>query len=169
MHRNVVFKKNMTSHLTTEERVKIILLHAKFENFEEVRYQWKNHFPSQPPSPNTIRSLVKKFEETRSVHDRDRSGRSCSVVTEDAVKKVEEIFIDNSNTSIRVGARELETSKSSFYREARQTSFHPYKRYTVVELNKDDFDKRDKFCTTFLTKLEQERHLLDGLMRTSSS
>lgn len=159
----------MNSPLSIKERVKIIQLHAEFKNFEEVRRQWKNYFPSQPPSANSMRDLVNKFEETGSVHDRERSGRPRSVVTQDTVKNVQKMLVDSPNTSIRTGALELEMSKTSYHRAARETGFRPYRPTTVVALSDDDFDRREEFCTTFLAKLDQEPGLLDNIIWSDES
>ena len=78
----------MASRLSIEERVQIILLHAKFENAEEVRRQWKNHFTTQPPNRETIYNLVKKFNDTGSVHDQQRSGRPITATNEEALLDV---------------------------------------------------------------------------------
>jgi hypothetical protein len=152
-----------------EERIKIIQLHAEFKNCEEVRRQWKFFFPSQQPTAKSIRSLVKKFEETGSVHDRDRSGRPHSVVTEKTVETVREMLVDSPNTSIRAGALELGISNTSFYNAARELSFSPYRPTTVVALSDDDFDRRAEFCTTFLAKLDQEPDLLDKVIWSDES
>lgn len=159
----------MNSRLSIEEKVKIIKLHAKFENCEEVRRQWKKCFSSEPPKAETISRLVKKFEETGSVHDRDRSGRPLSIVTEETVETVEKMLVDSPNTSIRVGARELGISNTSFHTAARKTGFRPYRPTTVVALSDDDFDRRVEFCTTFLAKLDQEPGLLDNIIWSDES
>ena len=94
----------MASSFTIKEKVKIVFLYAKFENFEEVQRQWKNHFSTEPPNSTTISRIVKRFEETGSVHDRDRSGRPRSVVTNDTVEEVEKLFVKTPKTLVREGA-----------------------------------------------------------------
>ena len=42
----------MASRLSIEERIQIVFLFSKFENFQEVRRHWKNHF--------TLRHLMRK-------------------------------------------------------------------------------------------------------------
>lgn len=113
----------MTSKLSIEERIQIVLLHAKFENFQEVRRQWKNHFTTPPPQVKTIQKLVTKFKETGSVHDRERSGRARSVVTKQLIKDVREKLEVNSNFSIRKAAIEMEISKTSFHRAVIEAGF----------------------------------------------
>ena len=79
---NLVEKKKMSARLSVEERVQFVWLYAKFESIVKVQRKWRNLFTSEPPSSPTILSLVEKFKETGSVHDRDRSDRPRSVVTE---------------------------------------------------------------------------------------
>ena len=59
----------MASRPSIEEKIQIVFLFAKFENFQEVRKQLKNHFTTPPPHETTILSLVDKFKEIGSVHD----------------------------------------------------------------------------------------------------
>ena len=72
----------MSYQLSIEERIKIVLLYAKFESSDQVQRDWRKQLGAQLPSKSTILDLVAKFKETGSVHDRDRSGRPRSVVTE---------------------------------------------------------------------------------------
>lgn len=78
----------MCSRLSLEEKIQIVLLYGKFGNFQEIIRQWKNQFTTRPPHEGTIRNVVNKFKETGSVHDRERSGRSRSVVTPEVVQNV---------------------------------------------------------------------------------
>lgn len=78
----------MCSILSLEEKIQIVLLYGKFENFHEIIRQWKNQFTTRPPHEQTIRNVVNKFKETGSVHDRERSGRPHSVVTPEVVPRV---------------------------------------------------------------------------------
>ena len=82
----------MATERTIEERIQIVLLYAKFENFSEVQRQWTNYFNTPEPDRRTISNLVNKFKETGSVHDRERSGRPRSVVTEETKQSIKEML-----------------------------------------------------------------------------
>lgn len=113
----------MSSRLTTEERIQIVLLFGKYESFSEVQRQWANHFSSQAPDRRTISGIVAKFKQTGSVLDLPRSGRSRSVRTQEMVEKVENLVLDKPNISVSVGAKELDISQASFYRIIKESGF----------------------------------------------
>ena len=60
--------------LSTEERIKIVILMAKLESTAAVRRALQRR-GVKIPSENTIRDTFKKFKETGSVHNRPKSGR----------------------------------------------------------------------------------------------
>ncbi len=159
----------MNSRLTLKEKIKSVQLYIKYENSEQVRRDWKNHFASESPSRPAILSLVKKFQETGSVEDRPRSGRPRDAVSEDNIKKVAEKLAECPKISIRVAALELGMSKDSFHRAAQEAGFRPYRPYTVIELSEDDFDRRDEFCNTFLKMIEQNPGLLNKMIWSDES
>jgi hypothetical protein len=159
----------MSSRFSIQERIEIVLLYAKFDNFEEVRRQWKKHFTSEAPNVRAISSLVTKFRETGSVHDRDRPGRSRSVLSAETVEMVHELLINEPNTPVKAGALEVGISKTSFHRAARELGFRPYRPTTVVELSDDDFDRRQEFCVTFLAKVKEDPGLADKVIWSDES
>ena len=159
----------MNTRLTTQERIQVILLQAKFDNLIDVQRQWKNHFTTEPPSKPTIISLVKKFKETGSVHDLNRSARSRSVVTEEAMKTVNEALEKSSNTSVRRGALAMEMSKSSYHRLVIEAGFRAYHPTQVQELSEDDFDRRVEFCETMLAKFNQNDRLVNKIIWSDES
>ena len=59
----------MATRRSLEERIQIVLLYGKFENFSEIRRQWKHNFTSEAPSVETISAIVKRFKETGSLAD----------------------------------------------------------------------------------------------------
>jgi hypothetical protein len=159
----------MTEEITTEERIEIVLMYGKYENSTEVYRQLKKRSSSQPPSTRAIQKLVKKFKETGSVHDRDKSGRPRSVVTEDTIEKVKEFLENTPQTSSRKGAIELGISHTSFHRAIKESDYRPYRPTTTIELSDDDFDRRIEYCETFLAKLKEESRLLDKIVWSDES
>ena len=131
----------MSFKLSTEERIQIVLLFGKFECFKEVRRHWSNHFSSQAPDERTISNIVTKFKQTGSVLDLPRSGRSRSVRTQEAIKKVENLIQERPNISVSAGALELEISRSSFYRTIEELGFRSFKPCAAIDLSHHDFDR----------------------------
>lgn len=159
----------MATERTIEERIQIVLLYAKFENFSEVQRQWTNHFNTPEPDRRTISNLVNKFKETDSVHDRERSGRPRSVVTEETKQSIKEMLQKDGNISIRDGARAMNMHPSSYYRAVEEEGFRSFRPTTVQELSDDDFDRRKKFCGTMLVKFDQNPGLVDKIIWSDES
>ena len=115
----------MASRLTTVEKIEILLMHGEFKTFHEVHRQCKKRFSTEPSAITTIRNLLYKFKETDSVHNKKRSERSHSIVTEEIVEKVKKMLVKSIQTSFQSGAREFGISKDSFHRAAREIDFRP--------------------------------------------
>ena len=60
---------------TIQERVRIVILMAKYESVTAVKRQLTKEGFQHKPTDQTIRLLYKKFLETGSVEDKVRSGR----------------------------------------------------------------------------------------------
>ena len=78
----------MSLGLNFEEKIQIVILYAKYENIQDVKWQSKNHFATAAPVDEMIQGIVKKFKETVGFRDRERSGRPRSVVTEEAKQDI---------------------------------------------------------------------------------
>ena len=76
----------MSTRRSLEEKIQIIILYSKFENYGEVQRQWKNYFNSEPPAKSTIRDLFDRFQQTGSVADLPRSGRPSTSSTPDRLE-----------------------------------------------------------------------------------
>ena len=159
----------MSFKLSTEERIRIVLLFGKFECFNEVRRQWSNHFSSQAPDERTISNIVTKFKQTGSVLDLPRSGRSRSVRTQETIKKVENLIQDRPNISVSSGALGLEISRSSFYRTIKELGFRPFKPCAAIDLSDDDFDRRQEFCESMIDRIKAEPGILDKIIWSDES
>ena len=90
----------MQSRLILQEKVQSVLLYTKYQSFIEVRRLWKNFFTTKSPTNRTICNLVNKFVETGGVHDRQRSGRPSSAVTEQAIQNVTQSLTELSYLSL---------------------------------------------------------------------
>lgn len=159
----------MAARLSTDERVQIVSWNAEFANIQEVIRQWKKTFISQPPHKDTIRNVVKRFKETGSVHDRPRSGRSRSVVTEAAIENVRKKLEETSNLSIRVGALELGMSTGSYQRAVVEAGFRRFRPCKVQELSDEDFTRRKEFCLTMLALFNENPSMVDKIVWSDES
>ena len=79
---------------TIQERVRIVILMAKYESVTAVKRQLTKEGFQHKPTDQTIRLLYKKFLETGSVEDKMRSGRPNSSVNPENAQKVVAILED---------------------------------------------------------------------------
>ena len=82
---------------TIQERVRIVILMAKYESVTAVKRQLTKEGFQHKPTDQTIRLLYKKFLETGSVEDKMRSGRPNSSVNPENAQKVVAILEDKKN------------------------------------------------------------------------
>ena len=116
-----------------------------------------------------IQSIVKKFEETVSFHNRERSGRPRSVVTEEAKQDILKMMQEPVNISIRRGAGEINMIRSSYHRSIEEAGLRPFRPTTVQELSDDDFDRRNEFCDTILAEFDLNPGLVDKIIWSDES
>ena len=79
---------------TIQERVRKVILMAKYESVTAVKRQLTKEGFQHKPTDQTIRLLYKKFLETGSVEDKVRSGRPISSVNPENAQKVVAILED---------------------------------------------------------------------------
>ena len=94
--------------LTTEDRVNIVLLMAKYESPTLVERHLKKEGASTIPTHKTMRSIFDKFIETGSVVDAPRCGRPRR--SDEKIEEIKDIFEENPSTSIRQAAAIADTS-----------------------------------------------------------
>ena len=51
----------MNIRRSVEEKIQIVLLNSKYDNFIDVQRQWKNHFATKPPCDETFLNVVRKL------------------------------------------------------------------------------------------------------------
>ena len=159
----------MNWRLSSDEKVKAVHLYHQYGSATQVRRKWKNYFATEPPCRQQIVQLAKKFNETGSIHNIKGSGRSRSVVTEQAISSVTELLKNSNNLSITQGAEATGMSKSSYYRAVIEAGFHAYRPTTVQELSDDDFQNRVKFCETMLAKFDENARLVNKILWSDES
>lgn len=159
----------MANQRPIEERVQMVILYAKYGNFEAVRRDWNNHHNSDAPSIPTIRSTYRRFTETGSVADLPRTGRPRTSTDEETVEMVEQHVLNNPEHSTRRGALATGLSHSSYYRSLRELGMRSYKAQLVVQLSDDDFDRREQFCGEMTAKFDNQPDLLDKILWSDES
>ena len=105
--------------LSTEERINVVLFMAKYGSVTTARRQWQKELRTTPPSESTFRLVFKKFTETGSVQDAERSGRPS--LAEGDVLRIKEEFEDNPRSSVRDAANKLDIPRETLRRTLKQT------------------------------------------------
>ncbi len=134
-----------TKEKKTEKKVAIVQLLSKFENAHEVHRQWKYHFDTTSLDIYTILSVNRKFDETGTIEDLSRSRRPLNIFSEEKLEEIEEMAVNSPRLTIRQGATQAGTSKSSYQVAMEQLHFKPYRSTLIVDLNEDNFDRRSEF------------------------
>lgn len=123
------------------------------ERIEVVR-QFQHRFDREPPTRKAILDLVRKFDKTGSVEDVARPSRSRSVSTDENRKRVRVNFQQNSESSTRRAALELNLSRTSLRRMMKELGLKPYRPQLLHALNEDDPDRRCEFAdSSFLNRI----------------
>ena len=147
--------------LSTEERISIVLLMAELKSVTSVQRKWHSLHDSKPPAEKTIRECFKKFKETGSVHDRDRSGRPS---LNDSDDMIEQLFSDHPSTSLRSASNQLSMPYSTIRDHLkRDIGMKPFHSTTVQTLYPSDKAARLEMCTEFLTRIAEDDAYLNNV------
>lgn len=165
---SVKFRSVIKMSLSEMERITVLMMRGygdRVRSYEEVVHLFNDRFPDRPPiSKSTVFKTVKRFEDTGSVKDRPRSGRSLSATNEDKSLEILQTFVEEPTTSIRNAASHHDVSSYSVLKVLKRNSYHPYKVKLVQELSEDDFDRRLEFCEIMMTRCDQSPNFLANVV-----
>jgi hypothetical protein len=106
----------------------------------------------------TITRINKLLDETGSVSDPKKQGRSGTVGTEQNQTVVAEELATSthkSNSQRRLSAK-LGIKRSSLQNIMRDMNLYPYRPRLIHSLNEDDFDRRVEFAEKWLQRLQDD-------------
>lgn len=150
--------------LSVNEKTWIVKHMYRLEYPINVQRLWCKEINNNPPHRDTIRALIKKFEQTGSTLEISPPGRPVSVTDEAAKGKVSSALEKEPRKSIREMSADLSISRSSVRRIYKSMGFKPYIPRLVHELNEDDFDRKIEFCEMFLSLLETELDIIHHII-----
>lgn len=166
MLRCELIKFIMSRKFSVRERVFILQkwwLHD--HNYEDVVQLFVQHFPNiNPPSRQAIHNLNKRFEETGSVADLQRSGRPKSVTTEQNLTTVAQSFVQSPSKSTRRASSELGISRTSLRRMMKSVGLKPFRPTLLQGLNEDDPDRRMEFCEWYVIRQEADNNFYKSIL-----
>ena len=126
----------MGEKLTIQERVKLFFMFGRDgATYRSVAEEFNRTHPERekPLNHTTVCRLIKRFQETGSVADRERCGRRKSATDEATSTMVLANVARSPVKSVRKISQELTISKSSVHRILKTQKFHPYKVHLVQE------------------------------------
>lgn len=135
----------MPHRLTLQERVFCVKHYYSENNVNAVIRRYEDEF-GKPIKWDTIKNLVKRFEDTGTVEDKKREGRPSSVTSENNKLVISETLRQQSQNSTRNLAREFNLSQSSVVRIIRKLGLKAWRPRLLQELTEDDHDRRLQFC-----------------------
>ena len=111
-----------------------------------VKCKLQAEFGKQTPNLNYIKHVFKRFAETGTVEDRERSGRP-SVITEETVEKVHYVCEAERRQSVRRVAAACSIPKTIVHQIMRENLLlKPYRGHFVQQLYEEDFQGRVNMC-----------------------
>ena len=128
----------MGKKLIMQERVKLVFMFGSDgATYRSAAEEFNRTRPERETSLNhtTVCRLIKRFQETGSVADRERCGRRKSATNEKTSSMVLANVARSPVKSVRKISQELTISKSSVHRVLKTLKFHPYKVHLVQALH----------------------------------
>ena len=127
-----------TPQYTLQERIFMVEQKMRNNPHKVLKFKYKKAFPfsGRSPSKMAVWKQTKKFKSSGTLHNlnKGRSGRPKTVLTDDRLGVMRELFEDEKNlparqsrSSCRRHNLPINMSKSSFNRGVKLLGYHPYK------------------------------------------
>ena len=125
-----------------QTKIRVVILMAKIESPIQVWRTLQKENSKEIPSPTQISRIYKKFLETGSVGDRERTGRPKKY-DENTINKIEEIIEEKSTSTLAEISATVSLSKSTVHNILHsELGAKCYKVQTHQELYEEDWDRR---------------------------
>jgi inhibitor of nuclear factor kappa-B kinase subunit alpha len=135
------------ARLTLAQRIFIVKIFYDTKSATDVQRKFKYSFNGNTVSRLNIYKTIRKFEETGSVKDAQKSGRPKTSRSDENVSTLQELMQDSPENSIRRTSSETGISKSSVHNIIRKDlELYPYKIQIMQSLNITDQVERLSFC-----------------------
>jgi len=142
----------------------MVLLYAKFQNYEVVRRQLHFHLATSPPKLMTIKAVFQQFQQTGSVEDLPRSGRPATSTTPERFEQVQKFIAEDPSTSVSCGAAALGLQRTSYHCLLVKLDLKSYRPPHVSMLSDCDFDRQKEFSITIVDRFHADPYLIDHMM-----
>lgn len=149
--------------LSKDQRVEIVLLSGQIGlSHRQIAEQMIAKYPELSIVHATVGKIIRKFRETGSVLDKQRSGRPS--VDEDTKTVILAKVVASPKKSLRRTSTELGIPKSTIHKMLKLYKFHPYKIQLLQNLNDDDYDRRSEMCEWFIAQIHDNHTFLNDIM-----
>ena len=131
-----------------------------------VRRRYRTHYAIKNgrdlPTRKILQLWYSKFLETDQMSSNTKRGRKP--VDNEVVERLKEIFRDDPGTSINLASQQVPISVGSVHKIVRkQLKLYPYKIQVMQALKPEDYEKRQQFAQTILTRMDRDRQYLDKI------
>lgn len=155
--------------LTTQERIWVVKQHAQLKSAAKVQEKWRVDFCSEPPTQQSIMTIVNKFSRNGSVADEKRSGRKSTETTTERCEELAAILAVSPHTSSRKLSARMDVSQRTIIRMLRKISYKAFRPRLTHGLLPGDEVRRDQFCVMLSTQAEEDPDLLDSIWWTDEA
>lgn len=155
------------AHLSEKHRIELLMIYGfgdRRRTQNEVCNVFNALYPDTPVSQGTVSQLIKKFRETGSIKNVQKSGRPKSATNEDKALDVILTVEETPRVSIREIAEHSGISHSSVQRILKTEKLRPYKLCLIHELNEDDFDRRAEFCELMMERCNADENFASNII-----
>lgn len=127
-----------------------IFLHEKYmklKNYSKVSRAYKIEFKKRcGPNPDTVKRIVQSYKQTGSVSIKTNRSRPNLIRTEELVKSIDKLYLDDRQLSLRKAEQLVPASKETIRKVLREDlNKKPYKKKRTFLLYKSDHEKRLNF------------------------
>lgn len=121
------------------------------------------------PSPNSIRNIMRRFENQGSVGDLPKTGRPKNVTTNENRERVRESVRENPETSTRRRSTQLGIPRSSLRNILHGLKLFPYKVQLVQELKPADLQPRIQYALRMQELVQNDHNFLQKLIMSDEA
>lgn len=142
-----IYFRTMPPALTTEEKIKIVLLCGdNYRSSREAAAIFNVRYPHKNVSHTTVSRILQKFKTTGSVENAFKVPHRKTAMIEENILNVLLSVTENPQTSGNHIAQNTDISESTVRRILKANRYYPYRPKFIHVLKDRDFDSRMDFC-----------------------
>lgn len=146
--------------LTLREKIEIFEISGK-NSIHQTTIIFNQRYPDRirPLDPRTVSRLKQKFHSSGSLERKERAEKIA----------MQEYLEENPHASLEKMAQHFGTSKSTVHRTLKGMKFRSYKMSVHQQLLGIDNQSRQRFCETFLERIELDQTFAENVLFSDES